>query len=59
MPPRLLEELESLLGLDDAMDQLIVARIANPTVWREPLLRVYERLNRPEDPVPSLDLFTD
>ena len=57
VPQELLDEFDKLLGVDDKLDQLILGRVADPTAWREPLLRVQDQLNRPEDPIASLDLF--
>lgn len=59
VPQDLLNDLDKLLGLDDRLDQLILGRVTHPMAWREPLLRVQEQFNRPEDSVPSLDLFSD
>lgn len=59
VPLDLLNELDNLLGLDDALDQLIQARVLNTLAWRVPLIRVQEQLNRPEESVASLRLFNE
>lgn len=59
VPDDLLDDLDNLLGLDDGLDQLILARIKPPFAWREPLIRVRDQLNRPEESVPSLDLLSE
>ncbi len=59
VPPELLDDLDTLLGLDRQLDGLITARATEPQAWREPLIRVQEVLNRPEEPVSSVNLFSE
>ncbi len=59
VPEDLLDDLETLLGLDRRLDRLIVARATEPQAWREPLIRVQDSLNRPEDPVLSVNLLSE
>lgn len=55
----LLDTLDKLLGLDNTLDRLILGRVKDPAVWRDPLVRVQERLNRPEEPIAALNLFDE
>ncbi len=59
VPATLLDELDNLLGLDNELDRLIVNRIAQPQAWHEPLVRLQETLQRPEEPVASLSLWSE
>lgn len=59
VPDDLLDDFEGLLGLDDGLDQLVLARARHPFAWREALLRVRDQLNRPEESVASLDLLSE
>jgi len=60
VPVLLFSELEALLGLDDELDQLIVQKNIEPVEdWRTPLERVRDQLNRPEEPIPSINLFNE
>jgi hypothetical protein len=59
VPDEMLDELESLLGVDEDIDRLILGRHSQVSAWRAPLLRVNETLNRPEEPIASVDLWTE
>jgi len=60
VPPDLFFELENLLGLDEELDRLIIHRSLKPVeTWREPLIRIQESLNRPEEPIPSVELWSE
>lgn len=59
MPEDLLDELESLLGLDDELDRLVITRHPDVISWRRPLLRANESLHRPEEPIASVDLWSE
>lgn len=49
MPPALWGELDSILGLDEELDELITTRQPQLEAWREPVARMVESLsNRPE-----------
>ncbi len=58
VPEELLDELESLLGLDDELDRLVITRHPDVSTWRRPLLRANEPLNRPEEPIAAVDLWS-
>ena len=58
IPAVLLEKFDSLLGLDDDLDRLIVDRVLEPVeAWREPLIQVEEHLNQMQESVASVDLL--
>lgn len=59
VPDALLDELESLLGLDEKLDHLITLRNTQVDLWRRPLLKAREALYRPEEPIASVDLWKD
>lgn len=57
---KLLDDLDSLLGLDDGLDGLIVSRTGDPHLWHEPLVRVREGLSRSEErATATLDLWNE
>ena len=43
----------------DELDRLIITRHPGVISWRRPLLRANESLNRPEEPIASVDLWTE
>lgn len=46
MPDGLIREMESVLGLDSELDELISSKVKNLERWREPLRRVLSKLKR-------------
>ena len=61
VPDRLLEQAEALLGLDEELDEIILAKDATAVeVWRGPLERLRKRLSSSrQGQVASLDLLSD
>jgi hypothetical protein len=59
VPDDLVDELQALLGLDDDLDRLILARDRQPGAWREVLEQLRKRLGRVRLPAGHLDLFAD
>lgn len=61
IPEHIFERGQALLGLDDELDQLILARDAKAVeAWRQPLERLRQRLARPQQrPVGTIDLLSD
>ncbi|MCG8455513.1 MAG: 4-hydroxythreonine-4-phosphate dehydrogenase PdxA, partial [Holophagales bacterium] len=57
LTPALLDELASLLGLDDELDLLISNRIRNRDVWRAPMERELRRLEKGPAPTARIDLL--
>ena len=58
VPDELLEELQSLLGLDDELDHLIARRMARPVeAWRRPLKRLQTSLSHTGELTGSPDLW--
>lgn len=54
VPDQLIKELESVLGLDAGLDELIAGKKRSIEAWREPLKRVLARLERaPSLPTPK------
>lgn len=59
VPEELLEELQSLLGLDDDLDRLILDRNRRSEAWRGVLEQLRRQLTRVHFPAGRLDLFAD
>ena len=59
VPTFLLDRLESLLGLDDELDQLITRREMDPQPWKPVLESLRRRLGRVRIPAGRLHLFED
>ncbi|MEM7351433.1 MAG: hypothetical protein AAF657_11545, partial [Acidobacteriota bacterium] len=58
VPDEILDELHSLLGLDDELDQLITTRPPQPVeAWRGPLKRLQAQLSRSGELSGSPDMW--
>ena len=55
--PALLDDLDSVLGLDEELDDLIANRITYKEAWREPLETLLKRLEKSPEPAARVDLL--